>query len=219
MTVEDLTLMDSRVREGLVPSLAKGFPQRDSDGNLISGLKLSVIITSNFGHMNRTRGWTREQVRTDAQGTNLKVFGTLVHENVIIVPLVAYEENDFRAIAHQMMQNEVCDTLRYANFECLVYPRALVDSVASAAYQDGHLRSKNARGVWELLDRNLLWIARDASMAPLNRPSEGWFGDPNVYDLVFHSKEYPVKSISNGPDLQVSSLSRPKGSSSPRHDL
>lgn len=211
-SVEDLSLMNSNVRDTIIPSLAKRLQQRASDNTLVSALKSSVVITSNFGHMDRTRGWTRARVRHEVQDMSLTLFSPMLLENVVVVPLVAYEEDDFRAIAHQMMQNEFC-AASYANFECLIYPKALVDEIASAAFRDKYERSKNARGVWERLDREVLWLARYRSTEAIDRPSAGWFGDPNVYDLVFHSEKYPLKNAPNGPDLRVSPVSRPKGSS------
>jgi hypothetical protein len=205
-------MLDTTVREAIIPSLVRGFPQRDSSGNFVNALKSSVIITSNFKHMGVTQGWTRAEVRKYVQNEALTFFEEVIQENVIVVPLVAYTESDFRAIAHQMMQNELCESSVLANFECLVYPSALVDDVASAVWNDKEIRTNNGRAVWNSLGNKVLWIARDTSLTDKTRSARFW-GDSKIYDLVFHLEDDPVSSLSsNGSELQGSSVSRLMGS-------
>ena len=174
--------MDERVRRRLMPSLVKGLPQRLSNGGrAVPMYRASVVITTNFGVMGHSENQTYEEIRRAAQVLQRRYFDKL-GDSIRTIPFRAYGLKDFKAIAHQIMQNVICE-VQYEPIACLEYPAALIDRVAENTFDNEVLRNKNGRGVKEELYDKLLSNVNDAL---LNVPRSAYLGmwGKQVYDLI-----------------------------------
>jgi hypothetical protein len=85
----------------------------------------------------------------------LRHFFPEISDHIHSIALSSYTQNAFRAIAHRMLQNQLCGAL-YGRISYLRYEGGVIDRVADEAWNDKTQREKNARGVWERLQDRVL---------------------------------------------------------------